>query len=263
MKTIIHISDLHFGVENKDLALLLTQTINSLAADLVVISGDFTQRATLKEFSRARAFLNSIKSPFLSVPGNHDISFLPWERFIYPFRRYFKFIHGNLNPYFMDEKVMILGVNSATPTRLKNGEITPKELTKIHTFFAADEHNRIKIVVMHHNLIRLKNYHSPIANEAHVIQQLLSIPVDLVLSGHLHFPCIREITTELKIGQRHTLFIITGGTTISTRLRNANNSFNFITLKNQGFNLSVYDYSPHQFQIKTSADYNFLKSDLD
>ena len=53
MKRILHLSDLHYGRAREDLEEPLLEVIDRLRPDLVVISGDFTQRARRGQFARA------------------------------------------------------------------------------------------------------------------------------------------------------------------------------------------------------------------
>lgn len=73
MSRIIHLSDLHFGKDRPDLLGPLEDSVNGLNAELVVISGDLTQRARNHQFAAARDFIDKIKAPVLTVPGNDDI----------------------------------------------------------------------------------------------------------------------------------------------------------------------------------------------
>ena len=73
MRTIVHLSDLHFG--KVDLAVLtpLAEAVGALAPDVVVVSGDLTQRARTAQFLEAKAFLARLPLPQVVVPGNHDV----------------------------------------------------------------------------------------------------------------------------------------------------------------------------------------------
>ncbi|WP_223427880.1 metallophosphoesterase family protein [Tateyamaria pelophila] len=72
MKRLLHVSDLHFGRDRPELLSPLIDKINTLAPDLVAISGDLTQRARAAQFARARELIDRIESLVLVVPGNHD-----------------------------------------------------------------------------------------------------------------------------------------------------------------------------------------------
>lgn len=93
--TILHLSDLHFGKNHRfnrdrrypraDAPSLQRALITSLDAsgkkpDIVVVSGDLTERGDSREFRQARAFLNTLAkhlklkpTHFTVVPGNHDV----------------------------------------------------------------------------------------------------------------------------------------------------------------------------------------------
>lgn len=59
MRTVAHISDLHFGRVDEGLLDPLRRALEGVAPDLLVISGDLTQRARAKQFEAARAYLAS------------------------------------------------------------------------------------------------------------------------------------------------------------------------------------------------------------
>src|SRR5215207_7385819 len=105
MRTIVHLSDLHFGRIDRRLLEPLQREIAALTPDLVTISGDFTQRARRSQFADARAFLDTLTMPTLVVPGNHDIPLYDVvERFAAPLARYRRYISPQLDPEFEDEE---------------------------------------------------------------------------------------------------------------------------------------------------------------
>ena len=72
--TILHASDVHFG---KPYDPTVGEAFQALArevpADLIVVSGDFTQRAKVHEYAEARAWLDRLpRVPLVVTPGNHD-----------------------------------------------------------------------------------------------------------------------------------------------------------------------------------------------
>ena len=73
MRTLLHISDLHFGRVDPATVEPLTAAIRALARNVVIVSGDLTQRARAAEFRAARAFLDALPRPQIVVPGNHDV----------------------------------------------------------------------------------------------------------------------------------------------------------------------------------------------
>jgi 3',5'-cyclic AMP phosphodiesterase CpdA len=73
MRTVVHLSDLHFGRTDQALIDPLLARVHSEKPDCVVVSGDLTQRARVQEFRAARAFLDRLPRPQVVVPGNHDV----------------------------------------------------------------------------------------------------------------------------------------------------------------------------------------------
>ena len=124
MSTLIHLSDLHFGKDRPDLLEPLVERVNVLAPDLVVISGDLTQRAREEQFKEARDFIKKINARVLSVPGNHDVSLhRPFRRFFWPWRSYKKYIDQDLTPSFENDEMIVVGINSVDRFSWQTGRL--------------------------------------------------------------------------------------------------------------------------------------------
>jgi len=99
MRTIAHISDVHFGRTDPAVVEGLVKDLSERKPTLLVVSGDFTQRARGRQYAAAAAFLKRLPSPQLVVPGNHDIPMFDIiRRFFFPLSRYRKYITDNLRP---------------------------------------------------------------------------------------------------------------------------------------------------------------------
>jgi len=100
MRTIIHVSDLHFGRVNPAILSPLVAFIRGARPDLVAVSGDLTQRARTREYLAAREFLRSIPFPQIVVPGNHDVPLHNlFSRFVRSLDRYRRYITEDLQPF--------------------------------------------------------------------------------------------------------------------------------------------------------------------
>src|SRR5687767_1345106 len=111
MRIIAHVSDLHFGRTDAALVTGLHAALTNLSPTLVVISGDFTQRARDREFVQARAFLEQLSAPWLAVPGNHDIRLYDlYGRFIRPLQGYKRYISPNVEPLYSDAELTVVSV---------------------------------------------------------------------------------------------------------------------------------------------------------
>src|SRR6476659_10531758 len=103
MRTIAHLSDLHFGRTDARMVTRLKEQLARLQTDLVVVSGDLTQLARPVEFEEARAFLDSIEAPKIVIPGNHDIALYNlYGRFIGRLNRYKAHISDDVEPFYTD-----------------------------------------------------------------------------------------------------------------------------------------------------------------
>jgi len=114
MKTLIQISDTHFGTERPPVVEALVRFVRDQAPGLIILSGDITQRARRSQFRAARAFLDRLGDvPMLVIPGNHDIPlFNPAARIFWPYRNYRRELGGNLEPEFESEDVLAIALNT-------------------------------------------------------------------------------------------------------------------------------------------------------
>ncbi|MBA3662352.1 MAG: metallophosphoesterase [Gammaproteobacteria bacterium] len=254
MPKILHLSDLHFGTETKAMLDLLLMDLEQIEPDLIVISGDFTQRALHSQFRSAQQFLKVLdKKKVLCVPGNHDISLHnPFERFFYPFEKYKRYISKTLNPQLEIQGLAILGVNSVTPFKSIQGKITTAQLNVIHNYFRSFPATTVKIAVMHHNLIR-SDRHKIISNSEELIATLGASKVNLVLSGHLHYACYEQIERD---SFAHPLYVVTAGTAVSRRLRQGQNSYNILQIDSSYCKMSVRVYDKNQFITFKENEFN-------
>src|ERR1051325_9213684 len=114
MKKIFHFSDIHFGgAQAPNVAEAILAEIATIRPDVVVVSGDLTQRARTAQFREARAFLDRIEAPKVVVPGNHDVPL--WnvvDRFFSPLEKYRRWITDDLNPIYKDDDLVVMGIDT-------------------------------------------------------------------------------------------------------------------------------------------------------
>src|SRR5664279_5675667 len=106
MRTVVHLSDIHFGRVDARLVEPLVRLVDETAPDLVAISGDLTQRARRGQFEQARTFLDQLPYPRLVVPGNHDVPLYNIaKRFLDPHGGFRRHIASDLEPVYEDEEM--------------------------------------------------------------------------------------------------------------------------------------------------------------
>src|ERR1044071_923631 len=160
MRTIVHLSDLHFGRVNPSLLDPLIRVVREVAPDLVAISGDLTQRARSYQFQQARAFLDALPKPQIVVPGNHDIPLHNvYARFVEPLTKYRRYITNDLQPVYEDEEMVIIGVNTARSSVFKGGRINKIQVGRLREKFCSLADEVVKVVVTHHPFDLPEGYH--------------------------------------------------------------------------------------------------------
>ncbi len=227
MRRILHLSDLHFGRVHDDLIRPLTEAVNSLAPDLVAISGDFTQRARISQFEEAQSFVEGLTPPVVAVPGNHDT---PLDnvavRFLSPWRRYKQYISRDLEPTVEDEEFLLVGVNTVNRFSWQRGRMSERTIGRVRAAFHGNSSDRIQIAMLHHPLEHLPEVEKRLMRGARgAISALGDCGADLVLSGHLHNTRVAPLMA------RPEVLFVQAGTGLSNRVRGEANMFNLLTLR--------------------------------
>ena len=193
MARLIHLSDLHFGAHETKLVQAVEQQVAEYKPDLVVISGDFTQRARTAQFEEACAFLGRLRDAghaVLAVPGNHDIPLYDvLRRFLSPLTRYRKYIDDSLCPFHELATAAVLGVNTARSATIKDGKINDEQIAFIRETFGRVDPKVPRILVTHHPIFALPTgdgVGEPIKNQQGVLEMIGGLGVDMLLAGHNH-----------------------------------------------------------------------------
>lgn len=256
MRRIAHISDLHFGRHDRDVAEGLLDALSRVAPDLVAVTGDLTQRAHRHEFREARAFLDRFAWPAVVIPGNHDVPLHNLiERWLRPHARFAAMIGPDCCPRYVDEEIAVLGLNTAS-RRLDRGggRGRPAHIDAIRDGFADVPESVHRVLLTHHPLLDPTDGTEIAATrEARpVLDAIAAAGVDLLLAGHHHRPFSAEGTIDY-LNVKRSLLIVQAGTAISTRRRDGPNSFNVIEIDRVRVRCMPYLWRDGAFRAETAA----------
>ena len=258
MARLIHLSDLHFGAHDERLVEAVEQRIDEEQPDLVVISGDFTQRARTEQFQEACQFLGRLRDAghdVLGVPGNHDVPLYDvLRRFLSPLTRYKRYIDDELCPVHELTGTSVLGINTARSMTFKDGRISHEQMEFIRDTFGRGDPQAMRVLVTHHPLFALPVGDGPELGKAVGRQELAldavaDAGVDVLLAGHNHRASAHH-ATDL-VTRAGPALVIQAGTATSTRLRDEDQSFNQIDIDGDTVTLTVQSWAGTKF---ASAD---------
>jgi 3',5'-cyclic AMP phosphodiesterase CpdA len=232
MRSIVHLSDIHFGRLHLPVVEPLVAAIRGLQPDLVAVSGDLTQRARSHQFLEARAFLERLPKPQIVVPGNHDVPLYNlFARFINPLRKYQRYITRDLRPFYHDDEVAVLGVNTARSLTIKGGRINEAQVAWMREKLCAWDEKIVKIVVTHHpfDLPAGHDERDLVGRARMAMETLASCGADLFLAGHLPVSHTAHTAMRYQI-EGYSALVVQAGTATSSRSRGEANSFNLIRI---------------------------------
>jgi 3',5'-cyclic AMP phosphodiesterase CpdA len=263
MRTLIHLSDLHFGRIDPPILDPLIAFIRATEPHLVAISGDFTQRARTVEYMAARDFLDKIPFPKIVVPGNHDVPlrnlFLRFVRSLDSYRRY---ICDDLQPFFADDEIAVAGVNTARALTWKDGRINRHQLRELRESFAAIKGEQTRIVVTHHPFDLPAGTHGTVVGRSRLAMiTLAQCQVDLLLAGHFHIADIGQTTKRYDMPGFSAL-IVSSGTSTSTRGRGQPNSLNVLRIEPRQITIDrrVWHSAEQAFELFSSEEFHCSKN---
>jgi 3',5'-cyclic AMP phosphodiesterase CpdA len=259
MRTVVHLSDLHFGRVDAALVDPLIKTIAKVRADLVAVSGDLTQRARSHQFQEARAFLDALPQPQIVVPGNHDVPLHNvFARFLQPLDKYRRYITDDLQPFFAVEEIAVIGVNTARSLTIKGGRVNNDQVSSIRQKLCSVGEDVVKVVVTHHPFEVPEGYaDSDLVGRAEMAMTgLAECGADLFLAGHLHVSHTGHTAKRYKI-KGHSALVVQAGTASSTRGRGEANSFNVIRIAHPDITVRRFVWQPGSASFALSNPEHF------
>jgi 3',5'-cyclic AMP phosphodiesterase CpdA len=248
MRTLVHLSDLHFGHIDPKLPGPLRASVEALDPDLTCISGDLTQRARRSQFREAAQYLATLPEPRIVVPGNHDVPLYDVaRRFLAPLDRFREFIDAEPFPTFIDDEIAVVGINTARSLTFKRGRINAEQVAEVERRFRGLPDAVTRIIVSHHPFDLAEGIHDrELVGRAQMAMQVFAgAGVDFFLSGHMH------VTHAMTTARRYDIdgfaaLMIQAGTTTSTRGRGEANAFNVLRIGAASLDLETWRWEPTQ-----------------
>jgi 3',5'-cyclic AMP phosphodiesterase CpdA len=268
VSVLLHISDTHFGTEQPPVVDALLDLARARLPDVLVFSGDITQRARRAQFQAARRLCDRLAVPvMLALPGNHDIPlFNLAARISHPYGNYLESFGPDLEPELETDAFLVVGVNTTRASRHKNGEVSAGQVSRVATRLQCARPGQLRVVVTHQpaEVLREEDEHDRLRGAEHALHTWAEAGADLVLGGHIHLPYVADLQARANPTPRR-MWCVQAGTAVSSRVRHGTcNSVNLIHWNGappgwpRTCRVERCDYRPERQVFETAGD-NDLK----
>ena len=232
MSLLLQVSDPHFGTEQPEVVEALVALSQSRRPDVLVLSGDITQRARRAQFEAAARLCDRLAIPTrLVLPGNHDIALYDiTTRLTRPYRNFNQFFGDDLAPVIDRPDLLVIGVNTTRPWRHKHGEVSARQVADVSARLRAATPGQLRVVVTHQpvDVPRPSEENNLLRGHALAVPAWVEAGADVVMGGHIHLPFVRLLSARFPALARRA-WCVQAGTAVSSRVREGiPNSVNFI-----------------------------------
>ena len=222
MTKLLQISDLHFGTEQPDVVRALKALSDETKPDVLVVSGDITQRATSDEFSRARAFCDSLGiAQMMAMPGNHDVPlYNVFARLTHPYAAYQSAFGQQLESELITPALCLVTVNTTRWWRHKNGEVSKAQIERVCEYLSRATLQQLRVVVVHQpvHVLRPQDEQDRLRGWEPAVRAWAAAGADVVMGGHIHLPYVCDLSSAVKALPRR-MWCVQAGTAVSSRIR--------------------------------------------
>ena len=245
---ILHVSDIHFGCENKAAVEAVLQIARIEAFDLVAITGDITQFGAPEEFAAARAFVNALPPRSLLTPGNHDVPYATPERLYAPFERYRKSLGEPWASSFEAPGLSARAFNSSRGAQVRinwsKGAVRESQVRRLVTSLDGVPAGNLKLALCHHPLMEVTGgpMTGNVRGGAEAVSILAEGRVDAILTGHVHTTFAHALPCE--DGKTYAI----GAATLSLRERGQPAGFNIIEWEAECIRVKAQGWTGSHFE---------------
>ncbi|MBC7608340.1 MAG: metallophosphoesterase [Polaromonas sp.] len=219
---ILQLSDPHFGTAQPAVMQALRSLVQAQRPDMLVLSGDITQRASEQQFAEAKAYCDSLRiGLLLALPGNHDIPlFNVYKRLFSPYGDYLQAFGPVIEATLNTAEALVIGVNTTRRWRHKNGEVSNRQISRVVKQLEASAPGQLRVVVVHQpvHVLRAEDEHDRLRNWQPAVRAWSAAGADIIMGGHIHLPYVCDLSSQLSSLARRT-WCVQAGTALSSRVR--------------------------------------------
>ncbi len=234
MIRLFHVSDVHFGAEDKAAIAWFGDAVRREAPDAIIMTGDLTMRARTAEFEAAAEWLESLGRPVTVEVGNHDLPLYNlFARFVRPYRRY-KRLERMIERPLEIRGVAIVPLKTTARFQLRwdwsKGYVGARGLARTLKLIDRVPKGDLIFIAAHHPLVDVGTKSSgETRHGAKALAAVTAAGAHAVLSGHVHDPF--DLPHPSGKGELRMI----GAGTLSTRTRDDPPSFNEIRIEGGRF----------------------------
>jgi 3',5'-cyclic AMP phosphodiesterase CpdA len=227
---ILQFSDVHFGCEHRHACEAALDFAHAAPSDLILITGDITQKGYPDEFAAAGAWIRRLPDPRFVIVGNHDVPY--WSltaRLFHPWRAFETATgHPAHDHQFLSPSLMVRGVVTArgwqASPNWSKGVIDLDQPRRAAAALRQAPVGALRVLACHHPLVEMIG--TPMTGDVKRGDDAALIfaeaGVDIITTGHVHVP----FALPIALGD-HCSYAVGCGT-LSHRERGAPPSFNQI-----------------------------------
>jgi len=247
---LLQFSDIHFGVEHARACAAALEYAHTAPVDLILITGDITQKGLPDEFAAAGAWIRALPTPRFVIVGNHDVPYFSLTaRLFHPWKAFERATgHPAHDHQFLGPDLMVRGVVTARGWQARSnwskGVIDLDQTRRAAEALRQAPVGALRILACHHPLVEMIG--APMTGDVKRGDAAAAIfaeaGVDLITTGHVHVP----FALPIDLSDRCSYAIGCG--TLSHRERGAPPSFNQIEWDDHAITVTAIAWDGVSFQ---------------